>query len=60
VLSPKTVKEAYKLALKAEERLARKQSGRGKSIVRGRRKQSNRGRSTTLRDATSIYNAPRQ
>lgn len=36
VLSPRTVEEAYQMALKAEENLARKQAGRGKASAKGR------------------------
>lgn len=53
MLSPKTVEEAYQLALKAEEKITRKQSARGKSSVKGRGQQSSRGRSTAQKDGAS-------
>ena len=53
LLSPKTVDEAYRMALKAEEKLMRKQSARGKGTFRGRGSQGGRERSTTPRDGAS-------
>ena len=53
LLSPKTVDEAYQMALKAEEKLMRKQSARGKGTFRGRGNQGGRERSTTPRDGAS-------
>eukprot|EP00253_Pinus_taeda_P027252 PITA_27252 len=53
LLSPKTVEEAYQIALKAEEKLMRKQSARGRGTFRGRGSQGGRGRSTTPKDGAS-------
>eukprot|EP00253_Pinus_taeda_P019513 PITA_19513 len=61
LLSPKIVEEAYQIALKAEEKLKRKQSTRGRGTFRGRGSQGGRGRSTTPKDGASIIstqNAP--
>ena len=46
MLSLKMVDESYKMALKAEEKLLRKQSSIGKSNFRGKRSQGGRGGST--------------
>eukprot|EP00253_Pinus_taeda_P029431 PITA_29431 len=47
LLSPKTVEEAYEVALKAEEKLMRKQSPRGRGTFQGRGIQGGRGRCKT-------------
>eukprot|EP00253_Pinus_taeda_P028723 PITA_28723 len=47
LLSPKTVEEAYQIALKAEEKIMRKQSARGRGTFRGKESQGGSGRSTT-------------
>ena len=46
MLSLKTVDEAYQMALKAEEKILRKQSARGKGTFRGKGSQGGRGGST--------------
>ena len=46
MLSLKTMDEAYQMALKAEEKLLRKQSARGKGTFRGKGSQGGRGGST--------------
>jgi hypothetical protein len=46
MLSLKTVDEAYQMALKAEEKLLRKQSAKGKGAFRGKGSQGARGGST--------------
>ena len=53
LLSPKTVEEAYQLALKAEEKLIRKQSARGKEAFRGKGTQGGRGGSTAPKEGAS-------
>eukprot|EP00253_Pinus_taeda_P020545 PITA_20545 len=53
LLSPKTVKEAYQIALKAEEKLMRKQSARGRGTFRGKEIQGGSGRSTTPAEGAS-------
>ena len=53
LLSPKTVEEAYQMALKAEEKLIRKQSARSRGTFRGKGSQGGRGRSTTPREGAS-------
>ena len=53
MLTPKTVEEAYQIALKAKEKLMRKQSAKGRGTFRGRGSQGGRGRSTTPRDGAS-------
>ena len=63
LLSPKTVEEGYQLALKAEEKLIRKQSAKGRGTFRGKGSQGGRGRSTTPRDgasSSSTQHAPRE
>jgi len=52
-LTPKTVEEAYQLALKAEDKITRRQSNRGRGPNKGRGQQFNRGRSTIQREGTS-------
>ena len=47
IMSPKIVEEAYQVALRAEKKLMRKQSARGRGTFRGRGSQCGRGRSTT-------------
>eukprot|EP00253_Pinus_taeda_P029193 PITA_29193 len=58
LLSPKTVEEAYQIALKAEEKLMRKQSSRGGGTFRGKGSQGGRGRSTTTKDGASSSSTP--
>ena len=53
MLIPRTLEEAYQLALKAEDKIARRRSNRGRGPNRGRGQQFNRGRSTTQREGTS-------
>ena len=53
VLNPRTVEESYQLALKAEDKITRRQSNRGRGKNKGRGQQFNRGRSTNQRDRTS-------
>lgn len=53
VLSPTTVEETYQLALKAEEKLARKQTGKEKGAARSRGQQQSRGRSNAPKDGAS-------
>ena len=53
ILSPKIVEEAYQMALKAKEKLIRKQSSKGRGTFRGRGSQGGRGRSTAPRDGAS-------
>eukprot|EP00253_Pinus_taeda_P033559 PITA_33559 len=45
LLSPKIVEEAYQIALKAEEKLMRKQYARGRGTFRGKESQGGSGRS---------------
>eukprot|EP00253_Pinus_taeda_P025766 PITA_25766 len=51
LLSPKTLEEAYQIALKAEEKLMRKQSARGRGTFRGKESQGGdaRGRGSFSR-----------
>eukprot|EP00253_Pinus_taeda_P023337 PITA_23337 len=58
LLSPKTVEEAYQIALKVEEKLIRKQSARGRGTFRGKGSQGGRGRSTTPKDGASSSSTP--
>eukprot|EP00253_Pinus_taeda_P005681 PITA_05681 len=58
LLSPKTVEEAYQIALKAEEKLMRKQSARGRGTFRGKGSQGGRGRYTTPKDGASSSSTP--
>ena len=63
VLSPKTIEEAYQMVLKAEEKLMRKQSAKGRGTFRGKGSQGGRGRSTAPRDgasSSSTQHAPRE
>ena len=53
ILSPKIVEEAYQMALKAEEKLIRNKSSKGRGTFRERGSQGDRGRSTTPRDGAS-------
>ena len=53
LLSPKTVEEAYQIALKAEEKLMRKQSARGRGTFRGKESQGGSGRSTAPKEGAS-------
>ena len=50
ILSPKSVEEAYQMALKAEEKLLRKQSAKGRGTFRGKGSQGGRGRSIAPKD----------
>ena len=47
ILSPKTIEENYQMALRAEEKLMRKQSTRWRGTFRGKESPGGRGRSTT-------------
>lgn len=49
ILSPKIVEEAYQMALKAKEKLLRKQNSKGRGTFRGKGSQGGRGISTTPR-----------
>eukprot|EP00253_Pinus_taeda_P016200 PITA_16200 len=53
LLSPKTVEEAYQIALKAEEKLMRKQSAKGRGNFKGKESQGGSGRSTTPKEGAS-------
>lgn len=53
ILSPKIVEEAYQMVLKAEEKLMRKKSARGRGTFQGKGSQGGRGRSTTPEDGSS-------
>ena len=53
LLTPRTVEEAYHLALKAIDNIARRQSNRGRGSNKGRGQQFNRGRSTTQSEGTN-------
>eukprot|EP00253_Pinus_taeda_P005469 PITA_05469 len=53
LLSPKTIEEAYQIALKAKKKLMRKQSAKGRGTFEGREIQGGRGRSTTPKDGAS-------
>ena len=53
ILSPKIVEEAYQMALKAEEKLLRNKSAKGRGTFQGKGSQGGRGRSTTPRDGAS-------
>ena len=53
MLSLKTMDEAYQMALKAEEKLLRKQSARGKGTFRGKGSQGGRGGSTAHKTGAS-------
>ena len=53
ILSPNSVEEAYQMALKAEEKLLRKQSTKGRGTFQGKGSQGGRGRSTTPKDGAS-------
>eukprot|EP00253_Pinus_taeda_P024796 PITA_24796 len=60
-LSPKIVEEAYQMALRAEEKLMRKQFARGRGTFQGRGSQGGRGRSTTPKygaSSSSTQHAP--
>ena len=50
LMSPKIVEEAYQMALKAEEKLLRKQSAKGRGTFCGKGSQVGRGKPTTPRD----------
>lgn len=51
MLSPSVMEEAYQYALKAEEKISRKQTfGRGKGIAKGRGQVTRRGRIPVQRD----------
>lgn len=43
MLSPRTVEEAYQMALKAEGKLLRKQPARGRGTFKGKESQGSRG-----------------
>ena len=53
ILSPKTGEEAYQMGLKAEEKLLRKMSAKGRGTSRGKGSQGGRGRSIAPRDGAS-------
>lgn len=53
ILAPKRVEEAYHMALRAKEKLMRKQSNRGRGTFRGRGSQGGRGISTAPKDGAS-------
>ena len=53
LLSPKTVEEAYKMALKAEEKLPRKKSTKGRGNFHGKGSQGGKGKPTTPRDGAN-------
>ena len=53
MLTPRTVEEAYQLALKAEDKIARRQSNRGRGPNRGRGQKFNGGRFTNQIEGTS-------
>eukprot|EP00253_Pinus_taeda_P003119 PITA_03119 len=53
LLSPKIVEEAYQITLKAEEKLMRKQSARGRETFRGKESQGDSGRSTAPAEGAS-------
>ena len=53
ILSPKIVEEAYQMALKAEEKILRKQSAKGRGTFQGGGSQGGRGRSIAPRDGAS-------
>eukprot|EP00253_Pinus_taeda_P025814 PITA_25814 len=59
ILSPKAIEVAYQMALKAEEKLMRKKSARGRGTFRGRGSQGGRGRSTTPKDGASSSSTQR-
>ena len=53
IFSPKIVEESYQMALKAEEKLIRKQYAKGRGTFQGRGSQGGRGRYITPRDGAS-------
>ena len=53
LLTPRIVEESYQLALKAEDKITRRQSNRGRCPNKGRGQQFNRGISTTQREGTN-------
>ena len=53
MLSLKTMDEAYQMALKAEEKLLRKQSARGKGTFRGKGSKGGRGGSNAPKTGAS-------
>ena len=53
LLTPRIVEEAYHLALKAANKIARRKSNRGRGSNKGRGQQFNRGISTTQREGTN-------
>eukprot|EP00253_Pinus_taeda_P024440 PITA_24440 len=57
LLSPKTVEEAYQIALKAEEKLMRKQYARGRGTFRGKESQGGSGRSIEPTEGASSSSA---
>ena len=46
MLSPRTIEEAYQMALKAEGKLLRKQPTKGRGTFKGKESQGSRGGST--------------
>ena len=53
MMSPKTVEEAYQMALKAEGKLLRKQSAKGRGTFKGKEGQGGRGGSTAPKNGAS-------
>jgi hypothetical protein len=53
MLTPRTMEESYHLALKAEDKIARKKSNRGKGFAKGRGQKSGKGKLTSQRDGSS-------
>ena len=47
MLSPRTIEEAYQMALKAKGNILRKQPARGRGTFKGKESQGSRGGSTT-------------
>ena len=54
LISPKNVDEAYQLALKAEDKIQRRQSSKQKFGTRGRGQPSDREKVTSQKDGASI------
>ena len=53
MMSPKTTEEAYQMALKAEGKLIRKQSAKGRGTFKGKEGQGGRGGSTPPKNGAS-------
>ena len=60
MMSPKTAKEAYQMELKAEGKLLRKQSAKGRGAFKGKEGQGGRGGSTAAKNGASIISKEKE